>query len=816
VIENIDQLIYFMLLNYIKITWRHLWKNKTFSAINITGLSMGIACALLIILHIKNELNYDKGFSKQERIYRVTLENLGEKERHWASVSFPCGVEMQRYFPQIEAMTRFYRPYPYQVFSYTPAQGPVKRFEEKTGFFTDAAAIDLFDIPFISGNAQSALSETNSIILTEKLAKKYFGNEDALGKIIHDDLNKVPFKVTGVIQSFSFPTHLQFDYLLSMPTIQRYLDQQSLDNIGWSAVYTYVQLNEKATKAAVEARFPDFMLRFYSTTGDSPKEILASGKMHLQPITDIHLHSKLEKEMNANSDIKYVYIFSIVAVFILLVAAVNFINISTALAFNRMKEIGMRKVAGATKQQLIAQFIGESMLITFLSAVVALLLVKAVFPFYTLLAGADNHFRIETLFTLPNAGLLLLLIICCGLLAGSYPAWFVASFNAINTMKGKKDVRFSLNFVRKGLIVFQFAVPVFMIFGTIIVYRQMRLFHNKDMGFDKEQVVAITMYGPMWNHFGALINDIKKNPAINGYSVVSTLPGDRFSMQPFYQVNSTEDNKPSSRIMWAEEKLLSTLKIELKAGRNFFNQFPNIKNNEFIINEAAVKAYGLTNAVGQQFIMDNRDTGEVVGVIKDFNFASLHTAVEPLAIKYDPYRANYLLVKVQPNQMPQTLQFLESDIRSLSPKSTFSYTFLDEKMKRLYGAEDQLSRVFKAFAVFVIFIACLGLFGLSAYSAQLRTREVGIRKVLGASVSNLAILLLKDFIILVLAGIVFAWPFAWWAMSHWLNGFAYRIPIDGWVFTMSGILSLAGALATISYQAVRAAMLNPVVSLKQE
>lgn len=805
-----------MLFNYIKITCRHLWKNKTFSAINITGLSMGIACALLLILHIKNELNYDKGFSKHERIYRVTLQNLGEQERHWAPVSFPCGVEMQRSFPQVEAMARFYRPYPFQVFSYTSTKGSVSRFEEKTGFFTDAAAIDLFNIPFISGNAQSALTEANSIIITEKLAKKYFGNEDALGKIIQDDLNKVPFKVTGVIKSFSFPTHLQFDYLLSMPTIQRYIDQQLLNNKTWSAFYTYVLLNKKTTKATVESKFNDFMLRFYGTTGESAKEILASRKIHLQPVADIHLYSKLEKEMYPNSDIKYVYIFSIVAVFILLVAAVNFINISTALAFNRMKEIGLRKVAGATKRQLIGQFIGESLLITLLSAIVALLLVKAAFPLYTMLAGTGNHFKIEELFTLQNTALLLLLVVCCGLLAGSYPAWFVANFNAINSMKGKKDVRFSLNFVRKGLIVFQFAVSVFMIFGTIIVFKQMRLFHNKDMGFDKEQVVAITMYGPMWNNFGALINDIKKNPAVNDFSVVSTLPGDRFSMQPFYAINSTEEDKPSSRIMWADERLLSTLNIGLKEGRNFFNQFPNIKKNEFILNEAAVKAYNLTNAIGKQFIMDNRDTGEIVGVIKDFNFASLHNAVEPLAIKYDPFRANYLLVKVQPNQMPQTLQFLESDIKTLMPESTFSYTFLDEKMKRLYGAEDQLSRVFKAFAIFVIFIACLGLFGLSAYSAQLRTREVGIRKVLGASVQNLAVLLLKDFILLVLAGIVFAWPFAWWAMSHWLNGFAYRIPIDGWVFAMSGILSLAGALATVSYQAIKAAMLNPVVSLKAE
>lgn len=803
-----------MLLNYIKIAWRHLWKNKTFSFINITGLSLGIAVALLIILHIKNEINYDKGFTKSDRIYRVTLQNIGEKERHWAPISFSAGVEIQQYFPQIEKVARFYRPYPYQVFSYTAGQGEIKKFEEKAGFFADAAAVNLFDISFSRGNAQTALSETNSIILTEKLAKKYFGDEDPLGKIIQEDLNKIPFTVTGVVKAFSFPSHLHFDYLLSMPSIRKYQDEQSLGNLTWAAFYTYVLLNDKGSKATIEAKLPDFMLSFYKPSGETVKEILSSRKLHLQPIQDIHLHSKLEKEMYPNSDIKYIYIFSIVAVFILLVAAVNFINISTALAFNRMKEIGLRKVAGATKQQLIWQFIGESFLITVLSALVALLLVKAALPLYAFLTSKSIEF--STLFTWSNLGMLLLLIFCCGLLAGCYPAWFVASFNPVISMKGKKDTRFSLNFVRKGLIVFQFAVAVFMIFSTIIIYRQMQFFHNKDMGFDKEQVVAITMYGSMWQRFGTLINDIKKNPAISSFSVISTLPGDRFGMQPFAPVSMNKDDAPSCRVIWADERLLSTLNISLKEGRNFFNQFPDIKRSEFILNEAAVKAYNLTNATGKQFILDNRDTGEVVGVVKDFNFASLHSAVEPLVIRYNPFQANYLLVKVQPNQMQQTLQFLESDIRSISPESTFSYTFMDEKMERLYESENQLSRVFKAFAIFVIFISCLGLFGLSAYSTQLRTREVGIRKVLGASVSNVAVLLLKDFMVLVLAGIVLSWPFAWWAMTRWLDGFAYRIPIDGWVFTLSGILSLLGALATVSYQAIKAALLNPVISLKTE
>ncbi|WP_207510350.1 FtsX-like permease family protein [Longitalea luteola] len=803
-----------MLLNYIKIAWRHIWKNKTFSFINITGLSMGIACALLVMLHIKNEINYDKGFSGSDRLFRVTLENLGAKERHWAPVAYPVGVEMQQFFPQIESVARFYRPYPSQVFSYTSAKGQVNRFEEKGGFFADAAAIRLFDIPFRRGNARSALSNPNTIILTEELAKKYFGEEDPLGKVIQDDLNKVPLTVTGVMSSFSFPTHLKFDYLLSMPTIQRYIDQQSLDNRGWSAFYTYVLLNKKTSKATIESRLADFMVNFYGSSGEKPEDILAAAKMHLQPVTEIHLHSKLEKEMYPNSDIKYVYIFSVVAVFILLVAAVNFINISTALAFNRMKEIGLRKVAGATKLQLIRQFIGESFLITLLSAAVAVLFVKAAFPLYRYLT--EQQFLFEELFTVTNFSLLLLLIVVCGLLAGFYPAWFVANFNPIDSMKGKKDVRFSLNFVRKGLIVFQFAVSVFMIFSTIIIYKQMRFFHNKDVGFDKEQVVAITMYGPMWKHFGTMINDIKKQPAITRYAVTSALPGDRLSMQPFYLANASEDNRPSCRILRADERFLPTLDIGLKEGRNFFNQFPEIKNNEFILNETAVRSYGLSNAVGTKFIMDNRDTGEIVGVIKDFNFASLHSPIEPLVIKYDPFQANYLLVKVQAGQMPAILQFLQSEIKMLAPESTFTYTFIDEKMKRLYAAEDQLSRVFKAFAVFVIVIACLGLFGLSAYNTQLRTREVGIRKVLGASVSNLTVLLLKDFMVLVLAGIVLSWPLAWWAMNRWLDSFAYRVPVDGWVFTLSGVLSLLGALATVSYQAIKAALLNPALSLKSE
>jgi putative ABC transport system permease protein len=586
-----------------------------------------------------------------------------------------------------------------------------------------------------------------------------------------------------------------------------------MGNRTWSGFYTYVLLKQPALKKNIDARMPDFMVSYYEPNGETRKEILSTRQLHLQPITDIHLHSKLEKEMYPNSDITYVYIFSIAALFILLIAAVNFINISTALAFNRMKEIGLRKVAGAGRAQLIRQFLGESFLITLLATLLAFVLLQLAIPFYNELASAPFHFG--ELLTLPNLGLVLLLVALLGVLAGLYPAWFVSRFNPISSLKGKKDTGSSVHVVRKGLIVFQFVVSVFLIFSTIIIYRQMKLFHQKDLGFDKEQIIAVTMYGDMWEKYGTLMQDMRKNPAISDFSIVSHLPGDRFGMQPFRPLGVSEDDVPGCRVMWSDEKILSTLKIPLVAGRGFFNQYPAIKQKEFILNEAAVKALHLKDPLGQRVTLNN-DTGEVVGVIKNFNFASLHSPIEPLVIQYNPYNAGHLLIKVQPGRIPATLQYLESKLQSLIPGSIFSYTFIDERLNLLYASENRLSRIFKAFAGLAIFISCLGLFGLSAYSARLRIKEVGIRKVLGASVSNVTMLLSKDFMVLVLIATIIAWPLAWYAMHQWLEGFAYRIDINIWVFVLSGILAMLVALATVSYQAVRTALLNPVENLRSE
>lgn len=804
-----------MFRNYLKIAWRNLWKSKTFSLVNITGLAVGIAGVLLITFHIRHELSYEEGFDKADRIYRVTYESTGEDSRHWAATPPPLVPALQQAFTQIEAGVRLHRLFPYQLLSYTSPAGDAKRFEEKGGFFANAEVIGTFNLPFVAGDPKSALKDANTIVLSEAMAKKYFGTADPMGKTILDDRNRLPLLVTGVVKEFGFPSHFQFDYLVSMPTIERYLDKRSMENIGWSGFYNYILLRKGVSPAQVEAALPAFATKFYGPSGDSEQKILATQHLHLQPIRDIHLHSKLEKEMYPNSDITYIYIFAVAAIFILLVATVNFVNISTALAFNRMKEIGLRKVVGGTRSQLLRQFLGESLLVTLLSTAVAVLLFKLIIPYYTNVASGG--FVFDSMLTLPNMAIVALLVVGIALLAGMYPAWFVARFNPVVSLKGKRLSGTAVNLVRKGLIVFQFTVSVFMIFGTMIVYRQMQLFHHQDLGFDKDQVVAVTMYDQMREKYSVLMDEMSKNSSIASFSITSTLPGERFgnyTASPLHKAEH-EQRPENSRMLWSDDKLLTTLGIQLKEGRAFHNQFPEIKNHEFILNEAAVKAYGLEKPVGEAFIAEG-DTGTVVGVVKDFNFASLHAGVEPLVIQYNPYRTNYLLVKVKGGSLPATIGFLESRVHTLAPASKFTYAFLDENLDQLYVTENRMSKVFNGFAALSIFVSCLGLFGLSAYSAKLRVKEVGVRKVLGASVGSVAFLLSRDFLLLVLIAIAVSLPLAWWAMESWLGAFAYRITIGWEVPAMAALAALLLAVVTISFQAIKTALLNPVKNLRAD
>ena len=803
-----------MLQSYLRIALRNLWKNKLFTAINIAGLALGLACALLIIFHVRQELDYDKGFSNADRIFRVTMQGRGEGAQNWAATAFPTGTAMQEEFPEVAAMVRFYRPYPFQVFSYTAPDGALSKFEEKDGFFADPTVTDAFDLDFVAGDKATALAAPGNIIITERMAQKYFHEADPIGKVLQDDINGMPLRVTGVIREHTFPSHLQFDYLLSMATIHHHLSDEALANRTWNGFYTYVVLDKASALSKVRARLTDFTVNFYLPIGETREEIMADRLIALQPVTDIHLHSKLEKEMGLNSDITYVRIFSLAALFILLIAAVNFINLYTAQAFGRMKEIGMRKVVGATKKQVIMQFLGESLITTLIATILAVVIFKSAIPFYNEIALRPLY--MSNILTASNLGIIALLVAFIGLLAGSYPAWSVAHFHPVTALKGRGVPGNSTNTVRKSLVIFQFVVSVFMIISTIVIYRQIRFFHNKDLGFERTQLAGITLYGPMWQRFGSLINDIGQNADIADYAVVSTLPGDRFSSQSLRPIYSDPDQAfNNTRVMWSDERLLSTLQIPLLQGRNFFNQMPAVKNKEFIINESAVKTYQLKSPIGQRIILDG-DTGAVVGVVKDFNFASLHSPIDPLVIKYDPYRANYLLLKIKPGRIQPVLAFMEKKIKALTPSGTFTYTFIDDKLNLLYASENQMSTIFKAFAAFAIFISCMGLFGLSAYSAQLRIKEVSIRKVLGASSSYIALLLSRDFVKLVFIAILLSCPMAWWAMEKWLDNFAYRIPISGWMFVLAGAFSLVVAILTVSYQALKLALTNPVKYLKAD
>lgn len=798
-----------MLSSYLRIAFRNLRKNALFSVINILGLAVGLMCALLIIFHVKEELRYDKGYTKANRVFRLSMQGLGEDTRQWAATAPSIGLEMAQDLPEIAAVTRFYRPSPKQILSYGS-----KRFEEKKGFFADASVTNTFDLHFVKGDPGTALTATDAIVITEDMAQRYFGQEDPIGKVIMDDVGQLPLRVTGVISPAAFPTHLRFDYLLSMNTLHHYVDQQSLERRTWNSFYTYILLKTPESLASINAKLSRFMVKYYTAGGETEQEVLAGRKLALTPITDIHLYSNMEKELSPNSSITYVYIFSIAALFILLIAAVNFINISTAQAFNRMKEIGLRKVIGASRSQLLRQFLGESFIITLIAAMLALLLFVLVLPFYNDLSG--KQLRFEQMLSFSNLGILILLVLVIGLLASAYPAWFVSSFKPIPALKGKRDVASHVYTIRKGLIIFQFAISVFMIFSAMVMYRQLQLFHHKHLGFDKEQQIAVSIYGNMWEHFGSLLHDLDQNTGIANYATVSTLPGERFNIQTFYSLSAAPDaEQPSIRAMWADERLLSTLNIPLSAGGNFRTQFPEIRHHEFILNEAAVKLLGLKDPIGKTYVLD-RDTGTVVGIIKDFNFASLHAAIEPLVIQYKPFNTNYLIVKARPGQTQQTLQFLESKIRKLTPAAVFTYTFLDEKMNQLYFSEDRMMQIFKAFSCLAIFVSCLGLFGISAYASQLRIKEVGIRKVLGASAYNVTLLLSGNFMQLVCLATLLSWPLAWYTMQRWLNGFAYRVDIDVSIFILSGILAILVAMFTVGVQAMKAAFMNPVRSLKME
>ena len=819
-----------MFRNHLKIALRNMRKNKLDTILNLSGLSLGLALSILILFHIQDELSFDRHFPKAERIFRASCEmREGNNVRHWATTSPVLLEYMTQAIPEIETSCRLF-VIGSQILSYFPENDSPRRFKESSGFFADQTSIDLFDFKFIKGNPKTALTEVNSIVLAQSTADRFFPNENPLGKMLSFGNSNKPedlLKITGVVQNLPSNTHFDFSYLVSFPTFYVFLREIGQEQLaqarGWAALYNYVLLKNKNLITNVEAKLPDFSVDYFNGMG-SREEILSRVKFHFQPIVDIHLHSKLEQEFKANSDMAYVYIFSAIAFLIMLIAAVNFINIATAQALKRLREVGVRKALGVGRVQLIGQVIGESFLSIFIAIGVSLFLIQLFLPFYNSLSGKGYIFA--SIFQRTNVPLFFSLILLFGLLASLYPAVFLSGFNPVQSLKGIRDPLSAAARSRKGLVIFQFAISIFMIFGTIVTFQQMEYFKNKNLGFDKENVIAVQLNNDLQQlairNPETLKNELLKNPTISAASVVSNIPGDRLSVEHLRVDGASDVNeRVQFRFIRVDKDYPQVLNLQIINGRDFSNVLENA--SAFIINERAAQALQVADPVGRMASTLFGTRGEIVGVVNDFHFASLHNNIEPLVIEHFPRSHQlksavtaYLLIKIKGTNIQASLQAIRGTIEKIAPGSLFVYSFLDQDLNRLYDSEQRMSNLFQAFALFAIFISCLGLFGLSSYSAQLRVKEIGIRKTLGASLPSIIQLLSKKYIVWIAIANVIALPLGWIYVSDWLRNFAYRTPINSLPFIITILISIGLAFFTVSYHALRTALANPVESLRYE
>lgn len=794
-----------MIRNYFKTAWRNLFRQKTYSLFNLFGLAIGISCGLLLTLHIREELSYEKSFPKHSRIYRIV-------NTEWAKSSPLLAGEMMKYFPEIQSITRFSDRGKRIVSTETGKQG------ESKGYFADSSVIDVFDLKVLAGRPVQALSEPSTVVITRSMARQYFGNQDPMNqKLTFDD--KEELWVRGVIEDLPENSHLQFDYLASMKALFKELSPDWVSSRGWMFGWTYVAFKQQQDPAKATAKLKDFYFKqYYAGLGTAEEIRPEAEKWRFQPLTDIHLRSNLIQEMGPNSSIIYVYIFIGVEVLILLIACVNFINLFTTQALKRMKEVGIRKVLGAGKAQLVLQFMGEAFILTCLAALVALCLYQVALPFYNNI----THKEVSAweLFKPVNLFIITGMVLFVGVLSGLFPALFITRFGAVSSLKANQLHRSSASYLRKGLVVFQFVVSGLLIISTVLIYQQMKLFHEKELGFDRNNVIVAKLYGKFKEqsvqHPEVLEQELLQNKDVLGIAKASNVIGDGLSVEGVTPLNPEPNREYSSvKVMRVDEHYLDVMNIPLKAGRNFSRAFND--SATFILNEKAVAMLGLKDPVGATVENNVRGVqGKVVGVVKDFHFASLHQQVEPLVLEYNPEWTGVMLIKTKSANTASTISFLENKIKKIAPNTMFSYGFLDDRISGLYKKENDMSAILKFFAVLAIIISCLGLFGLTAHASEVRTKEIGIRKVIGASMANLLSLLSKDFVILVLIGNLIAWPLAWYMANKWLQEFTYRINISWTVFLLSAVVTLGIAIITIGYHCIKTAGANPVKSLRSE
>jgi len=811
-----------MIKNYFKIAFRQLLRNKGYTAINIFGLAIGLASFLLISLYVIDEWSYDRYNKKADRIYRINADiRFGGTDMRLTVSSDPMGPTLKKDYPQVEEYVRIY------------ASGGTKLIRKGNEFIdeanvahADSTLFDVFTLPAVSGDAKTALNEPNTVVITESTAKKYFGSTDAIGKTIETrDRNTELYKVTAVIKDIPHSSHFNFDFIFSMDNVDYDFGNYLSNNFQ-----TYLLLKPGTDYKEFEKNFTQVINKYVLPQASQFMEIKsmddfekAGNKLvySLMPLTDIHLYSDRNPELGVNGNIQYVYIFSAVALFLLLIACINFMNLSTARSANRGKEVGIRKVLGTGKKSLITQFLTESTLMVFISLLIALVIAWLVLPMFNDISA--KSLSISSLLGFKVLPLLLLFTLLIGLLAGGYPAFILSKFRPIAVLKGNNTTGMKKSNLRNVLVVFQFFTSIVLIIGTVVVFRQLDFIQTKKLGFKKEQVLVINGTGALDQNKDAFKNEVLKMEGVTGGTYSSYLPVSSSSRNDItFSKEAVMDSKAGLNAQnWrVDYDYFNILGMEFSKGRAFSKDFGG-DSSTVVINESFAYLLGYDDPLGKTlYIPTDMQSGEmevytIIGVLKNFHFESLRRPIGPVCFRLG--RSTGLAsFKVSTGNVKNLVSNIEGKWKTMAAGMPFSYRFLDEAFDQMYRTEQRTGKVAMIFSILAILIACMGLFGLATYMAEQRTKEIGIRKVLGATVPNLVTLLSKGFLRLVLIAFVIAVPVSWWAMSKWLQDFSYRVNIGWWVFIAAGAVAILIALVTVSYQAIKAAVANPVKSLRTE
>ncbi|NIJ54785.1 ABC transporter permease [Dyadobacter arcticus] len=795
-----------MLQNYFKIAWRNLVRSKTYSILILVGLSCGLTSAIILGLYVNDELSFDRHHQNADHIYRLNLDiKWADNEYKMAMAATPFGPTLQREYPEIKNTLRI-----------KPGEAIFRNGENainvKEMIYADSSLFEFFDYDFIEGDAKTALNGINNLVLTEKLAIVLFGKTAGLiGKTVLVKDN-IPFTVTGVIQDLPGNHHLKFDVIL--PYFNNTINQVGADNWGNFNTLTYIMLDNAATASKLQGKMLAFYKKYIAKSVGDEGNQKVSFKITFQPLSEMHLKSSHLLGEENGSSMRFVYTISLIGFFILLIAIVNYINLATARATGRAREIGVRKAVGSQRFQLIGQFLAESMLMSFLAMSASVVLLYLLLPFFNTVAEKTLHFD---LFSPKTIGLFIAFTLFTGLVSGLYPAFILSNYNPAVVLKGAAASKTQGALLRKSLVVMQFSISMFMIIGTIVVYQQLQYMSSKELGFNQQQVINIPLSAPSAQlSSNVLKSTLMQNPLIRDISLTDGNIGGELNNKSTFSFYSKGKEVPvSTEYFNVDAGFLNVLQMRVREGRNFSNELDNDSSDAVLVNQAMLKRLGW-KSINDGLIEVNIRKVPITGVINDFHLRSMHNQIEPLVIVFKKAGADQMFIKVPQQNIQATIGYIKSVFTKINPNQPFEYSFLDQAFAKQYKSDEQRGILFLTFSGIAILIACIGLFGLATFTAQQRIKEIGVRKVLGASVISVVALLSVDFLKLVGIAIIVAAPIGWYVMRIWLQSFAYKIELEWWVFAAAGLMSILIALATVSFQSIKAALMNPVKSLRTD